>query len=494
MLVGIFPWAIFMQHNYLLLAEQLATDIRSGIYPVNTRLPSVRQLTGIKSVSASTVMRCYRHLEHLGYVQGRQRSGYFVADWKPLQSQRQRGREAVQQPAQPVAYDKLMSLQHRMTQLYSLTQKPVRLGLHLATAAAEWYPVDSLSRIGQRVLRREPSLFGTYPSGTGLPTLKTALARQLAACGVDIAEQDLLITHGSTEALGLALRAVAKPGDSIAVESPVYFGLLQMLENLGLKAIEIPCVPEIGISLEALDFALTHNRNIRAVVAMPSFQNPLGCTMSERRKRELLRLVIRHHVVLIEDDVFGDLTPLAERPQPVKAWDSDGSVIYCGSCSKSLAPGLRLGWVAGGKRHVELESIKVSQSLATPLLDQAVLAEYMLTDGMLPHLRKLRERISAQLSHALAAVQRYFPLGTKVISTAGGWWLWLALPEPFDTLTLLKECVAQGVAFTPGALFSGEGRFGNYLRINIGRPWTQEMDHGFRTVGNLATLQLQAGQ
>ena len=484
-----------MQHNYLRLAEQLATEIRSEIYPENTRLPSVRDLVELKSVSASTVMRCYRHLEHLGYVHGRQRSGYFVADWKPLQAQRQLGNlgiVGISTPAKPIAYEKLISLQHRMTQLYSLTQKPVPLGLHLATAAAEWYPVDMLSRIGQRELRRNPSIFGRYPSGTGLQTLKTALVRQLAGCGVDITDQDLLITNGSTEALNLALRAVAKPGDSIAVESPVYFGLLQMLESLGLTAIEIPCVPEIGISLEALEFALTHNRNIRGVVTMPSFQNPLGCTMSETRKRELLRLVNRHGVVLIEDDVFGDLAPIAVRPQPVKAWDREGSVIYCGSCSKSLAPGLRIGWIAGGKHHGELESLKISQSLATPLLDQAVLAEFMLTDGLLPHLRKLRERLSAQLPHALAAVQRYFPLGTRVVSTAGGWWLWLALPEPSDTLALLKESVEQGVSFTPGVLFSGEGRFGNHLRINIGRPWTQEMDDGFRTVGHLASLQLKA--
>jgi DNA-binding transcriptional MocR family regulator len=138
-----------------------------------------------------------------------------------------------------------------------------------------------------------------------------------------------------------------------------------------------------------------------------------------------------------------------------------------------------------------MESIKISQSLATPLLDQAVLVEYMLTDGLPPHLRKLRERLSAQLPHAMTAVQRYFPMGAKVISTAGGWWLWLALPEPIDTVVLLKASVAQGVAFTPGGLFSGEGRFGNHVRINIGRPWSQEMDDGFRTVGELACRQLK---
>lgn len=486
-----------MQHNYLMLAEQLAAEIRSEICPVNARLPSVRTLAKIKSVSASTVMRCYRHLEHLGYVQGRQRSGYFVADWKPLQAIAQVGdsvNRQAQYSVQPIAYDKLISLQHRMTQLYALTQEPVHLGLHLASAAPEWYPLETFSRIGQRVLRRNPLLFGAYPAGTGLSALKTVLVRHLAGCGVDLAEQDLLITHGSTEALNLALRAVAKPGESIAVESPVYFGLLQILANLGLKAIEIPCTPETGISLEALDFALSHDNSIRAVVAMPSFQNPLGCTMPELRKRELLRLVKRHAVVLIEDDVFGDLTPTAERPQPVKAWDSDGSVIYCGSCSKSLAPGLRLGWVAGGNRHADMESIKVSQTLTTPLLDQAVLAEFMRADGLLSHLRKLRVRLAAQIPDALAAVQRYFPLGTRVISTAGGWWLWLELPEPSNTLTLLKEAVAQGIAFTPGSLFSTEGRFGNHLRIHIGRPWSREMEQGFRTIGRLATLQLMVGE
>lgn len=491
-----------MQHSYLALADRLVADIRAQRYAPGERLPSVRHYAAAQGVSVSTTSRCYRHLEALGYVQARPKSGMYVADWKALQA----GREAVAREARPagggalaspVAYDKLVSLQHRMTQLYALTQQPLRLGLHLAVAAPAWYPHEALARVGQRVLRRDAALMSIYPTGTGWPAFKAELVRHLATSGVDLSPAELLVTHGGTEALNLALRAVAQPGDAIAVESPAYFGLLQILDNLGLKAVEVPCVPESGLSLEALDYALTHHGGVRAVVASPSFQNPLGCAMPEARKRELLRLVQRHGVVLIEDDVFGDLAPDVtadpavgpQRPQPVKAWDRDGQVIYCGSCSKSVSPGLRVGWISAGKHHARVESLKVSHSLVTPVFDQAVLAEYMASGALPAHLRKLRERLGANVPKALEAVRRHFPVGTQVVSPAGGWWLWLALPEPADTLALLRDAVGQGVAFTPGSLFSGMGRFGNHLRLNIGRPWGRDMEQAFQCLGGLATRQ-----
>jgi DNA-binding transcriptional MocR family regulator len=488
-----------MQHSYLALADRLVADIRAQRYAPGERLPSVRQYAAAQGVSVSTTSRCYRHLEALGYVQARPKSGMYVADWKALHAGRQAvasdaGTASVGDPAPPVAYDQLVSLQHRMTQLYALTQQPLRMGLHLAVAAPAWYPHEALARAGQRVLRRDAERLSIYPTGTGWPPFKAELVRHLATHGVDLNPADLLVTHGGTEALNLALRAVAQPGDAIAVESPAYFGLLQILDNLGLKAVEVPCVPDTGLSLEALDYALTHHGSVRAVVASPSFHNPLGCAMPEARKRELLRLVQRHGVVLIEDDVFGDLAPDVtldpavgpQRPQPVKAWDRDGQVIYCGSCSKSISPGLRVGWISAGKFQDRVASLKVSHSLVTPVFDQAVLAEYLASGALPAHLRKLRERLAANVPKALEAVQRHFPVGTQVVSPAGGWWLWLALPEPADTLALLREAVGQGVAFTPGSLFSGMGRFGNHLRLNIGRPWGREMEQAFQCLGALA--------
>lgn len=487
-----------LAHSYQTLADALIADIHAERYRVGDQLPSVRALATAKAVSVSTATRCYRHIETLGYAAARYKSGIYVADWKALHALRHPAAAVVATPtvaaqaftAPPMEYDKLVSQQHRMSQLYALTDQPLTLSLHLANAGPEWYPCDALAKIGQRLLRADPLAIGAYPTGTGLPAFKAELIKNMAGFGVDVLPQDLLITNGSTEALSVALRAVAQPGDAVVVESPVYFGLLQVLENLGLKAIEIPCVPGAGINLDVLDYALEHQSGIRAIVVMPNFQNPLGCTMSDAHKRRLLAIAEQHDVALIEDDVFGDLSHAQERPQPVKAWDRHGRVIYYGSCSKSLAPAFRLGWVSGGRWHSRIESLKLAHSLVTPLFEQAVLADFMKSGGWPLHLRALRDRLAATVPQAVAAVRAHFPAGTQVVSPAGGWWLWIALPPQLDALVLLRLAVSQGIAFTPGALFSVSGKYTNYLRINTGRPWSRALEQGIRTLGRLA---LQAG-
>lgn len=474
-----------MQYSYLELAESLKREIQAGRYRIGERLPSVRAYAAAQTVSAATAVRCYRHLESLGLVEARAKSGMYVADWKARRTSRALAHSSLKAGVPPVEFDKLVSLQHRMTQLYALTAQPLHLGLHLANAAAQWYPCEELARIAQRLLRKDALALGAYPTGSGLPAFKSALVNWLAHCGVDLQAQDILITNGSTEALNVALRAVAQPGDAVIVESPVYFGLLQMIENLGLKAVEIPCVPGSGISLEALEYALEHHSAVRAVVAMPNFQNPLGCVMPEKNKRRLLKLAEQYDLALIEDDVFGDLSHQPERPQPLKAWDRQGRVIYCGSCSKSLAPAFRIGWVAGGRYQARIESLKLSNSLVTPLFEQAVLAEYMQSGALPSHLRKLSARLAANVPLALDAVQRYFPPGTQVLSPAGGWWLWMELPKQVDSLALLRLSVSQGIAFTPGTLFSNSAKYAHFMRMNIGRPWGREMEQGMKTLGTL---------
>ena len=478
-----------MQHSYQHLAQQLRADIQSGALAPGQRMPSVRVLARQHAVSVSTAVRCYRWLEVQGWVQARAKSGVFVADWKARRpaagAPAQRAAQAAA-VAHPVEFARLASPQHRMTELYALTSQPLRLGLHLASAAPQWYPCEALSNLGQRLLRSEPLALGTYPTGQGDPALVRALLPWLHGLGLELEAGELLITQGSTEALSVALRATTRAGDAVVVESPVYFGLLQMLDNLGLRAIEVPCTPSGGLSMEALEYALEHQGEVRAIVTMPSFQNPLGCAMPDAAKRRLLRLAEQHDLALIEDDVFGDLSPTAQRPTPLKAWDRHGRVVYCGSCSKSLAPGLRVGWVAGGRWHSRMASLKISQSLVTPLLEQRMLAAYLQSGALAPHLRRLREALAAGVAPALQAVARHFPLGTEVISSAGGWWLWLALPAGVDAMALLRLSVARGIAFTPGSLFSASGKFAHCLRLNIARPWGVEMEEGFVELGAMA--------
>ena len=291
------PSTSVLQHSYLQLAQQVRRDITLKRYAPGERLPSVRALAAAQGVSVATVVRCYRHLEALGMVQARHKSGMYVAEPAPVRAAPGAkdgadpsdgpGLQARARPAvpPPVEFDRLVSLEHRMTQLYALTtQQPLQWGLHLANAAPAWYPTEALARIAQRLLRSQPEMLGAYPTGSGLPALRTELAGWMATYGLDLQPDELLVTNGSTEALNVALRAVTRPGDAVVVESPVYFGLLQMLGNLGLRAIELPCTPGEGMSLEALEYALEHQSGVRAVVAMPNFQNPLGHVMPDRKQ------------------------------------------------------------------------------------------------------------------------------------------------------------------------------------------------------------------
>lgn len=482
-----------MQHTYLQIAQALQTDIEAGRYTTGEKLPSVRQYAHTMDVSVSSVTRCYRHLEALGYVTTRLKSGMYVADWKAVTPKRQTAATTAASDLPTFELRKLASVQDRLSQLHTLTAQPLRLGLHLANATADWYPCDALARIGQRLLRSQPQLLGSYPTGTGLPELKTELVRQLGLSGLDLTPDDLLITHGGTEAMQLALRAVTQPGDTVVVESPVYFGLLQMIEGLGLKALEVPySVHGQGISIEALAYALEHNAAIKAIVVMPGFQNPLGTQMSPSAKRQLIRLSQQYQVTLIEDDVFGDLSPDNERPQPLKAWDKSDHVIYCGSASKSISPAFRLGWIAAGRFQSRVNALKLSSTLSTPIFEQHVLAHYFQSGALPSHLRHLRQRLQNCIRPATEAVRKYFPIGTKISHPNGGWWLWLELPEPFDTMPLLHQSVPLGIAFAPGILFSTSPKFAHCMRVNIARPWDRDMDRGFKTLGSLAK-QLMAG-
>ena len=482
-----------MQYSYQQLAEQLSRSIRSSQYQISERLPSVRTFAEMHNVSVSTAIRCYRYLEAQGMVEARAKSGMYVADWKmrPMDDASVLRSKSASLETQPVAYDKLRSLQHRMSELYSLTEQPLQLPLHLASAAPEWYPTAELSKIAQRLLRKHPEMLGQYPTGTGLVHFKEQLLLWLATFNLDLDASELLITNGSTEGLSVALRSVAQAGDAIVVESPVYFGLLQVIENLGMRAVAVPCIDEEGMSMEALEYVLEHQIGLKAIVVMPNFQNPLGCNMPDKNKKRLLRLAERYDLAVIEDDVFADLSPQTERPQPLKAWDKHGRVIYCGSCSKSMAPAFKIGWVAGGRHHAKIASLKLSHSLVTPLFEQAVLAEFMQSGAMHAHLRKLRERLAANIPLAKAALKAYFPIGTQLVSSAGGWWLWIALPEQIDTLALLRRAVGVGLSYTPGVLFSNSEKFSHYLRLNIARPWGRDMERGLKLLGELAYEQVQ---
>ncbi|MCW3499468.1 PLP-dependent aminotransferase family protein [Burkholderia cenocepacia] len=271
----------------------------------------------------------------------------------------------------------------------------------------------------------------------------------------------------------------------IAIESPAFFGLIQLLESLGLRALEIPASPTTGLSIEALDVALAAYPDIRAVVVVPNLQNPLGCVMPDERKAALVALCSRHGVAVIEDEPYRELVEAPHAVRPVKAWDCDGTVIYCPSFNKVLAPGMRLGWMSAGRWHARVRMLKFAHSRHNAALLQAVAAEFVGSGAFDRHLHRFREQLRVQRDVTIDAIARHFPAGTRMNQPPGGMLLWIALPEGVRSDALFDAALAHGVKIAPGSIFSNSDRFDGYIRLACTRVFDAVHEAAFDTLGRL---------
>lgn len=464
--------------RYERLTEEITASILSGLLQVGDRLPSVRQTSASRGVSPSTVFKAYYLLEARGLIRARDRSGYYV------------------QRAPRAALPELDSV---------------------SSARADRHPVDvsdNVLRVLNATLRRDMLPFGSaFPSPSLLPygrlarymastvqkldpwgsiddlspgdaALRRAIALRYLADGLSVPVDEIVVTNGALDALNLSLAAVTQPGDAVIVESPTFYAALQSLERNGLHAIEVATHPRVGIDLEAVEDAILRHRP-RACWLMTTFQNPLGSLMPDEKKEALVKLLTRHDVALIEDDVYGELYFGETRPRPAKAFDTDGIVMHCASFSKTLAPGYRVGWVAGGRYTRQIMRNKLTTSLATAAPTQAAIAAYLEKGGFDRHLRQFRQALALQQGELLQAVARYFPKGTRATRPAGGYFVWVELPAHIDTLKVHRAALDHGISIAPGPLFSATGAFGNFLRLNHGHPWNDAMEQGMATLGKL---------
>lgn len=465
--------------RYQQLADDLADSIASGLLGSGERLPSVRTTCRELGVSPSTVFQAYDLLEMRGLIDARPRSGYYVrATRRPWYAAPQAA--AARANATPVAVSELMF------QLLHGSQDPDLVPLGSAFPASHLFPFAELARCGARAMRRQLPQQITSALTDGDPSLRHALRRRYALHGIPLAEHELVVTNGATEALNLCLQAVTQPGDVVAIESPTFYTALQVLERLGLQAVEVRTDPVEGVDLDALE-ALLQARRLSACWFMPSFQNPLGALMPVARKQALVQLLARHRVPLIEDDVYGELYAGSRRPPPAKAFDTEGWVLHCSSFSKCLAPGYRVGWAAAGRFTAKVRHLKMMSSLATSLPPQLALAEYLKQGGFERHLRQLREALATQQMRALRLIELCFPTGTRVTRPAGGYFLWLELPQSVDTMELHRLAMAESISTAPGMLFSADGRFRHHVRLNVGHPGDKRFAQAIRRVGELAS-------
>jgi DNA-binding transcriptional MocR family regulator len=340
-----------------------------------------------------------------------------------------------------------------------------------------------------RVSRRQdlPGLY--YDNILGCMELREQIARLSLDSGCQLTAEDIVITTGCHEALSASIHAICEPGDIVAVDSPSFHGAMQTLKGLGMKALEIPTDPITGISLEALELAL-EQWPIKVIQLTPNCNNPLGYIMPEARKRALLVLAQRFDVAIIEDDVYGDLAYSYPRPRTIKSFDEDGRVLLCSSFSKTLAPGLRIGWVAPGRYLDRVLHMKYISTGSTATQPQIAIAEFLKNGHFEPHLRRMRTQYQRNRDLILEWVSRYFPAGTRASRPQGSFMLWVELPEGFDTLKLNRVLVEQGVQVAVGSIFSASGKYRNCLRMNYGAKPTPQIEEAVRKVGAAAIKML----
>jgi DNA-binding transcriptional MocR family regulator len=359
----------------------------------------------------------------------------------------------------------------------------IRLGATLPSL--DLFPLQELNRTMASVARRAPVDAHTYEVPPGNRALRVQVARRALEAGCTLAPDDIITTVGATEAINLCLRAVAKPGDVIAIESPTFFNILQIIESLGMKVCEIPTYPRDGICLDELERRLKCC-HIKACVFMLNFSNPLGSIMPEEKKKQLVSMLSRRQIPLIEDDIYGNLAFCGPRPKAAKAFDTDGWVMLCDSFTKTLSPGSRVGWVAPGRFKSRVEFLKYVSTSATASLQQMAIAEFLLNGGYDAHLRRIRRLYASQMQRMTQAVTTYFPAGTKLTRPAGGMCLWVELPPEVKALTLYQQALAAGITIAPGPIFSAKQQFENFIRINCGNPWSEVIDNAIRKLGQLA--------
>ena len=449
--------------------ERLAADIgdliRSGTLRPGDRVPSVRRMSASRGVSMPTVLQAYRLLEARRLIGARPQSGFYVL---PPQS---RPALTKHEPTSTLPEPGVVTTGDLIMRVLEMVANPTLVPLGTALPAEELLPTAALARALRGVTRQQTRDARALVTPSGSEALRRQIAKRALDAGDAVAPDDIVVTCGCAEALSLCLRALTRPGDTVAVEAPAYFGTLQALEVLGLRALEIPVDPESGLRVEALAEALSRTR-IAALVVTPNIHNPLGCIMSDMRKRELVSVLAEYGVPAIEDDTYGELAFGDARPRSLRAFDRAGLVLTCGSFSKTLAPDYRVGWVIPGAHRERVLHLKLATTAATAVPPQLALATYLASGGYEQHLRRLRRSLRGTVERFSFEIAERFPEGTRISRPAGGYLLWVQLPEDVDTVALQRRAIRRGLSVAPGPAFSASGAFVNCVRINAGHPWS----------------------
>lgn len=465
------------EYKYHEVAERIERLIQQQVLKVGDKLLSVRALSKEQGISLSTAFQAYYYLESRGFIEARPQSGYYVK-FSPHHILEIPSVSETPDDAVPVNINDMIG------RVYLDLRNPKLLNFALAAPPESMLPVARLNKVLMQVIRRSPSSCVHYEHVQGNQELRKQVARQAFNWGGRVGEDDVVVTAGAVEALSLCIKAVTQPGDAIAIESPTYHAIFQLMEAHGLNVVEVPTDPVTGADLSYLEKAITRF-SIKACLFVNNFNSPLGSCMPDERKQRLVEMLAKKEIPLIEDDIYGELYFGRTRPKTCKTFDRKGLVLHCSSVSKSLAPGYRIGWAIPGRYTDRVIQLKRMHTVSTNTAAQEAIAEFLRNGRFELHLRNLRRTLHTQCLRYVQAVSEYFPEDTKITRPEGGLVLWVELPKKINTWKLHKRALKNNIAIAPGAIFSPQGRFENCFRLSFGEPWNEKTEEGLKVLGRL---------
>ncbi len=450
--------------KYFEIARQIESQILSKTLLHGAKLPSIRELAIKYSVAKNTVISALQQLESKKLVVAAPKKGYFVS----YQSTTKRIPKLLISPLTVQAVN-------MPDVFYDVMEKGAAFDI-LATPT-NFHDHNKLSELNRYIgksLRQKSAAHANYydkPLGNDYLREQIALRYQQRECNFN--REQLCITSGCQHALFIALLSCCKPGDNIAVETPTFYGVLRLLEQLNLNIIEIPSSIETGINTKELTNALS-KWNISACIVTPCFATPAGSCMTDTQKQSMVLLANEYDFAIIEDDIYGDIGFDQSAIKPIKAFDTEDRVILCGSFSKSLSRDLRLGWISAGRWHKEAVRFKLASQLANSQSDQEGVAQFMMHGHYRRHLDQFRVKLAQQQAQLIDAIEQYFPKDCAYSIPKGGLCLWLELNNNVNTDVLYQQARKLNIHLTPGLLFSSQGFYNHHLRLSYNHPITNE--------------------
>lgn len=462
---------------YQTFADELSAAIKAGRLPMGSSLPSLRECSAKRGISLNTVIAAYRLLEDRGLITAQPQSGFVVTCALP---------EPRRSPRTAPSMSQVGIQEDLMAAILTAQRQPGHFDLAFAgPRGSKFYPGARLAQLTSSVLRRQRKLASTYSLPPGSALLREQIARRSLRFGMSLSPDDIVLTHGATEALQLALRAVTRPGDLVGIEAPTYFNLHTTLTSLGLRAVEIPTHPGKGIDVDAVEKLLREER-IAAIVVMPTVHNPLGCTMPLEAKERLAALVNKHCIPLIEDAVYAELQFSELLAPALRSFDTKGWVIVCAGFSKTLAPDYRIGWVDGGRFSQTIQRLKFASSATESMVLSEAIGQFLESGGYEHHIRRLRRLYANQIATTRGLIARHFPAGTRATQPDGGFVLWIELPSNIDSVELFHAALKENIVTMPGAVYSKGKRYQHFLRLSCCQELNEHYATAVRSLGELA--------